>query len=373
MNIKADILLVVCCVLLPSACSDKKQALPGEKYKTLTVAKRDFTLQSAYTATLKGRQAVEIRPQVDGTITEIRINEGDKVRRGQVLFVIDQVPYKAALETARANLKSAEAKLRTARLTAESKDALYKRNVVSDYERKTAFNSLNEAEAAVAQAKAELTRAANDLSYTEVKSPVDGVASMIPYRVGVLVGSTIEEPLVTVSDDSEIYAYFSMAESQMLDLIQEYGSLDEAKKKFPAVTLNMSNGKKYGLQGRITAIGGTVDSGTGAVSIRAAFGNPRHLLRNGGSASVVVPGVHKDCIVIPQAATYEHQNRVFVWKVVDGKTQSAPITVYKYNDGQNYIVLSGLEPGDVIIAEGAGLIREGTAVVTGKTSESNSK
>ena len=373
MNIKADILLVVCCMLLPSACGDRKQALPGERYKTLTVAKRDFTLQSAYTATLKGRQAVEIRPQVDGTITEIRINEGDKVRRGQVLFVIDQVPYKAALETARANLKSAEAKLRTARLTAESKDALYKRNVVSDYERKTAFNSLNEAEAAVAQAKAELARAANDLSYTEVKSPVDGVASMIPYRVGALVGSTIEEPLVTVSDDSEIYAYFSMAESQMLDLIQEYGSLDEAKKKFTAVTLNMSNGKKYGLQGRITAIGGTVDSGTGAVSIRAAFGNPRHLLRNGGSASVVVPGVHKDCIVIPQAATYELQNRVFVWKVVDGKTQSAPITVYKYNDGQNYIVLSGLEPGDVIIAEGAGLIREGTAVDTGKTSESNSK
>lgn len=373
MNIKADILLVVCCMLLPSACGDRKQALLVERYKTLTVAKRDFTLQSAYTATLKGRQAVEIRPQVDGTITEIRINEGDKVRRGQVLFVIDQVPYKAALETARANLNSAEAKLRTARLTAESKDALYKRNVVSDYERKTAFNSLNEAEAAVAQAKAELARAANDLSYTEVKSPVDGVASMIPYRVGALVGSTIEEPLVTVSDDSEIYAYFSMAESQMLDLIQEYGSLDEAKKKFPAVTLNMSNGKKYGLQGRITAIGGTVDSGTGAVSIRAAFGNPQHLLRNGGSASVVVPGVHKDCIVIPQAATYELQNRVFVWKVVDGKTQSAPITVYKYNDGQNYIVLSGLEPGDVIIAEGAGLIREGTAVDTGKTSESNSK
>lgn len=159
----------------------------------------------------------------------------------------------------------------------------------------------------------------------------------------------------------------------LLDSAQEYGSLDEAKKKFPAVTLNMSNGKKYGLQGRITAIGGTVDSGTGAVSIRAAFGNPQHLLRNGGSASVVVPGVHKDCIVIPQAATYELQNRVFVWKVVDGKTQSAPITVYKYNDGQNYIVLSGLEPGDVIIAEGAGLIREGTAVDTGKTSESNSK
>lgn len=362
MNIKTSIMLSVCGLLLFSACGDKKDAAPGEKYRTLTVERCDFTLQSSYTATLQGRQAVEVRPQVSGTITDIRINEGDAVKRGQVLFVIDQVPYKAALSTAKANLASAEAKLSTAELTAESKEALYKNNVVSDYDRRTAVNSLREARAAVAQARAELTRAANDLSYTVVKSPVDGVASMIPYRVGALVSSTIEEPLVTVSDDSEVYAYFSMSESQMLDLIQEYGSLDEAKKKLPSVGLSMSNGKSYGVEGRIDAIGGTIDQGTGAVGLRAVFANPRHLLRNGGSASVMVPTVHKNCIVIPQAATYELQDRVFVWKVVDGKTQSAPVTIYKYNDGQNYIVLSGLKPGDVIIAEGAGLMREGTVV-----------
>lgn len=252
-------MLVVCSMSLFCACDDKKQATHGEEYKTLTVTRRDFMLQSAYTATLQGRQAVEVRPQVSGTITDIRINEGDAVKRGQVLFVIDQVPYKAALSTAKANLESAEAKLCTAKLTADSKEELCRRNVVSDYDRQTAVNSLREAKAAVAQARAELTRATNDLSYTEVKSPVDGVASMIPYRVGALVGSTIEEPLVTVSDDSEIYAYFSMAETQMLDLIEEYGSLDEAKKKLPPVGLTMSNGNKYDLQGCIDAIGGTVD------------------------------------------------------------------------------------------------------------------
>ena len=363
-------MLVVCSMSLFCACDDKKQATHGEEYKTLTVTRRDFMLQSAYTATLQGRQAVEVRPQVSGTITDIRINEGDAVKRGQVLFVIDQVPYKAALSTAKANLESAEAKLCTAKLTADSKEELCRRNVVSDYDRQTAVNSLREAKAAVAQARAELTCATNDLSYTEVKSPVDGVASMIPYRVGALVGSTIEEPLVTVSDDSEIYAYFSMAETQMLDLIEEYGSLDEAKKKLPPVGLTMSNGNKYDLQGRIDAIGGTVDSETGSIGFRAVFSNPRHLLRNGGSASVLVPSVHKNCIVIPQSATYELQNRVFVWKIVDGKTKSAPITIYKYNDGKNYIVLSGLEPGDVIIAEGAGLMREGTVVSTGKKSDS---
>lgn len=373
MKIKTSVYLALSLLSLAYGCGDKKQTMPGEKYKMMIVSNGDYTLQSAYTATLSGRQAVEVRPQVSGTITDIRINEGDNVKRGQILFVIDQVPYKAALKTAQANLKSAEAKLQTARLTADSKKELFKENVVSDFDRQTAINQLREAEAAVAQAKAELTRAANDLSYTEVKSPVDGVASMIPYRVGALVSSTIEEPLVTVSDDSEIYAYFSMAESQMIDLIQQYGSLEEAKKKMPAVSLKMSNGSLFDEKGKIDAIGGTVDDGTGAVTLRAVFRNPRHLLRNGGSASVIVPTVQKNCIAIPQSATYELQNRVFTWKVVDGKTQSAPVTIYKYNDGQNYIVLSGLKEGDIIISEGAGLMREGTEVNTDDINKTKKK
>lgn len=363
MNIKTNIyFMTLCCLPLLVGCGEKKQDMPGEKYKTLTVTATNQTLQSTYPATLSGRQAVEVRPQVSGTITQICINEGDAVRQGQVLFIIDQVPYKAALETAVANVKSAEAQLQTARLTADSKEELYRAKVVSDFDRQTARNQLLEAEAAVAQAKAEETNARNNLSYTEVKSPVDGVASMIPYRVGALVNSSITEPLVTVSDDQEIYAYFSMAESQMLDLIQQYGSLEEACQKLPPVSLTMSNGKDYQETGHIDAISGTVDPSTGGVTLRAVFPNPKHWLRNGGGATVAVPTEHKNCIIIPQSATYELQNRVFTWKVVDGKTQSAPITIYKYNDGKTYIVLSGLKEGDVIIAEGAGLMHEGIAV-----------
>lgn len=369
MHMKTSIYLMLCCLPLLAGCGVKQQDMPGEKYKTLTVTTTNQTLQSTYPATLRGKQAVEIRPQVSGTITQICINEGDAVRRGQVLFIIDQVPYRAALETALANVKSAEAQLQTAKLTADSKEELYKEKVVSDFDRQTARNLLLEAEAAVAQAKAEETNARNNLSYTEVKSPVDGVASMIPYRVGALVNSSITEPLVTVSDDQEIYAYFSMAENQMLDLIQQYGSLEEACQKLPQVGLTMSNGKNYPDAGRIDAISGTVDEGTGGVTLRAVFPNKGHLLRNGGSGIVSVPTEHKNCITIPQSATYELQNKVFTWKVVDGKTQSAPITVYKYNDGQTYIVLSGLKTGDVIIAEGAGLMREGTAVNVTSTSE----
>lgn len=358
---KRFIILAMAVLPLLTACKEERQS-EGEKYKIFTVEPIDQTLTSNYTATLRGRQFVEVRPQVSGIITEIRIDEGDVVHKGQTLFIIDQVPYKAALETAVANVRSAEAKLATAQLSAESKEVLFKEQVVSEFDLQTAKNDLAEAQAALALAKAQEINARNDLSYTEVKSPVDGVASMIPYRVGALVNSSIAEPLVTVSDDSEVYAYISMSENQILDLLQQYGSLQKAKELMPEVELLLSNGKPYAQRGKIDAISGTVDEGTGAVSLRATFPNPDGLLRNGGSGSVVVPTVYKNSLVIPQSATYELQNRIFVWKVVDGKTKSAPVTVYKYNDGQNYIVLSGLTAGDMIVAEGAGLLREGIAV-----------
>lgn len=354
-------------------CSGEQPRQDAGKYRILTAEPGDLTLHADYAATLRGRQCVEIRPQVGGFITDILIDEGAAVRKGQVLFVIDQVPYRAALETAEANVKSAEARLQTARLTAESKEALFRKQVVSEFDRQTAANQLLEAEAELAQARAAETNARNNLSYTEVKSPVDGVASMIPYRVGALVDSSIDEPLVTVSDDRRIYAYFSMAESQMLDLIEQYGSLDEACAGMSDVGLRLGNGSVYGLTGRIDAISGTVDEGTGAVRIRAVFENPQHLLRNGGSATVSVPTSYKSRIIIPQTATYELQNRIFVWKVVDGRTRSAPVTVCKYNDGRNYIVEAGIEAGDVIVAEGAGLLQEGIRVLPSEEGESENE
>lgn len=363
-KMKRRILFLAFLVPLLSACSSKETQQPAGEYKLLTVARSNTTLHTDYPATLRGRQTVEIRPQVSGLITEIRTDEGATVRKGQVLFVIDQVPYRAALETARANVRSAEAGLQTARLTTGSKEALFNKQVVSAFDLATARNQQLEAEAALAQAQAQETNARNNLSYTEVRSPVDGTTGMIPYRIGALVDSNIEEPLVVVSDDAQIFAYFSMAENQMLDLIQQYGSLGEAREKMPDVTLRMGNGATYDLAGRIDAISGTVDEGTGAVRLRAVFPNPRHLLRSGGSASVIVPTRYEACIVIPQTATYELQNRIFVWKVVDGATRSAPITVCKYNDGRNYIVESGLEVGDVIVAEGAGLLHEGIRIET---------
>lgn len=352
----------ILCLALFSSCKESARQEVGVKYQTLTVETSDRTLENEYTASVQGRQFVEIRPQVSGIITEICINEGDAVKKGQTLFIIDQVPYKAALETAMANVKSAESQLATAKLDAESREELYKANVVSEYDLQMARNTLAAAEASLAQAKAEEINARNSLSYTEVKSPVNGIASMIPYRVGALVSSSISEPLVTVSDDAQVYVYFSMSENQIIDLIQQYGSLRQALEGMPEVEFKLSNGKPYNHKGRVDAVSGTVDATTGAVSLRAVFDNPEKLLRNGGNGTIILPTALTDCIVIPQGATYEIQDRKFVYKVVDGLTQSCSIEVFRLNNGTEYVVESGLEVGDIIVAEGAGLLHDGIAI-----------
>ena len=185
---------------------------------------------------------------------------------------------------------------------------------------------------------------------------------MIPYRVGALVNSNISQPLVTVSDDSSVYAYFSMAENQMLDMVQQYGSLNAAIKQMPEVELILSNGQPYEHKGKINAISGTISESTGSVSIRAMFNNRNHLLRNGGSGTIIIPSEKKDCIVIPKAATYELQDRIFVYKVIDGKASATEIKVAPQDNGIEYIVTDGLNVGDIIVAEGAGLIKEGTLI-----------
>ena len=361
---RTAIAILLFCGLLATACKEGTKTAPkGDTlYETLEVTLGDRTLSTGYSAAISGVQTVEIRPQVSGMITDILIEEGESVRKGQVLFIIDQTPYKAAYEIAVANVKSAEASLSTAKLIYESNKKLFEQDVVSEFDLMTAQNDLTDAEARLTLCKAEEVNASNNLSYTEVRSPVNGVASMIPYRVGALVSSNITQPLVTVSDDSRIYAYFSMAENQMLDMVKQYGSLKEAIKQMPEVELVMSNGDLYEHTGKINAISGTISESTGAVSIRAVFSNRNHLLRNGGSGTIIIPVSLKDCIAIPQAATFELQDRIFVYKVVNGKASATEIHVTPQNNGIEYIVTKGLEVGDIIVAEGAGLIKEGTII-----------
>ena len=358
----------VCCLCAVMACSltacgDKKKGVrDAAEYQTMVVSKKDMMLTQPYSARLTGRQIVEIRPQVTGNITRILTAEGKTVRKGQTLFIIDQTPFQAALEVAIANRQSAEAKLSTAKMNYDSQLKLKEGSVVSDFSVETTRHELLEAQAALVQAQAQEKNARWQLSCTEVKSPVDGVASMIPWHVGALVSSNISEPLVTVADDKEMYAYFSVTERAVISLIDRYGSTSDFISKAPSIRLRLASGADYPAAGRIDAVSGTVDAQTGAVTLRAVFPNPQHLLRDGGSATVMVPTHRDQVVVIPQEATYELQNRVFVYRVVDGKTKATAVTLFPQNNGKEYIVEDGLSVGDTIIAEGAGLLKDGIEV-----------
>ena len=354
---------VMACFMAAVSCGQAPTAMGPAEYAVMTIATTDREIPINYSATIRGRQDIAIYPQVSGTIFELCVNEGQTVSKGQPLFIIDQVPYKAALQTAEANVAAAKAGVATAQLTYDSKKELYAKNVVSQYDLLTAENTLLTAKAQLAQAEAQRVNAANNLSYTVVKAPANGVVGTLPYRVGALVSASIPQPLTTVSDNSDVYVYFSMTENQLLNLTRQYGSIANTLKNMPDVRLVLNDGSVYDRTGRIESISGVIDTSTGSVQLRAVFPNADGLLHSGGAGSVIVPNIHKDCVVVPQVATFELQNKVYVSKVEDGKATSSMIDVEKINNGREYIVKSGLTPGDVIVAEGVGLLREGTPIV----------
>lgn len=365
MKVRRIYVLSFCLMLLFVGCKQEPKHREGlESYPLMTVTPEDRELSVKYSAVIEGRQDVEVRPQVSGTITQVLVSEGARVKKGQVLFIIDQVPYKAVLQKAEAAVATAEANEAIAKQTLDGKLSLYSDKVISDFELRTAQNEYKSAQAALLEAQAGLTEAQNNLSYTEVKSPVDGYAGMTSYRVGALVSASMTDPLIRVSDNSEMYVYFSLSEKQALSLTSQYSSLDSALISFPEVSLKLNDGSVYSQKGKIDVISGIIDKTTGTVSMRAVFPNTDKRLMSGGSANIIVPYEMKQCIVVPQGGTYEIQNRVFVYKVVDGKAVSTPIEVFEINDGKEYIVLKGLSAGDVIVSEGAGLLKDGTMVET---------
>ena len=353
---------IVGCTVWMASCKQATDAGVKPSYATMKVEVADKELSTSYSATIRGRQDIDIYPQVSGTIEKLCVTEGQTVHRGQLLFVIDQIPYRAALKTATANVEAARAAMATAELTYKSNKELYAQKVVSEFSLKTAENTFLTAKAQLTQAEAQETNARNNLSYTEVKSPSDGVVGALPYRAGALVSANIPYPLTTVSDNSDMYVYFSMNENQLLALTRQYGSMDEALKNMPEVELVLNDNSVYNKKGIIESISGVIDRQTGTVMARVVFPNESRLLHSGASGTVVVPSIYKDCIAIPQGATVQMQDKVVVYKVVDGKAVSTLVTVSGISDGREYVVLSGLNPGDEIVSEGAGLMREGTQV-----------
>lgn len=196
-----------------------------------------------------------------------------------------------------------------------------------------------------------------------MKAPSNGTVGQLPYRVGSLVSASIPQPLTTVSDNSEMYVYFSMSGNELLSLTRKYGSIANTLKNMPDVQLQLNDGSLYDQPGRIESMSGVIDPSTGSTQLRAVFPNTNGLLHSGAPGNLILPISYTDCIVVPQVATFELQDKVYVYKIVDGKASSVMIDVEKINNGREYIVKSGLVPGDVIVAEGVGLLREGTPIV----------
>lgn len=347
------------------ACSSEQQTGQGgaAEYAVITLDPQSVVLSTSYPATIRGRQDVEIRPNVNGFITKLCVDEGATVRKGQALFMIDPVQYEEAVNVARAAVNVAKSNVATAQLTADNKRELAKKNIISQYDLQMAENTLASQKAALAQAEAQLVNAEKNLSYTKVESPSDGVVGTIPFRVGALVGPTIATPLTTVSDISEMYVYFSMTEKQLLDLIRQDGSSKEILQKLPEVELVLADGSLYPEKGKIETISGVIDQTTGAVSVRAAFHNPRYLLRSGGTGSIRMPSVINDALLIPQKASYELQDKKFVYVLqADSTIKNTEIQIFNLDDGKNYVVTSGLHPGDRVVVEGVSSLRDGTRI-----------
>lgn len=349
-----------------SSCSGETQQMQqgAPQIATITTSYGTADLEKSYPATIKGKTDIDVRPLVSGFITKVHVDEGQVVSKGQVLFTLDQVQYQAAVDQAQAAVLVAETAVQTAQLTANTKRSLFEKNIISEYENQLAQNSLAQAQAQLAQAKAGLVNAQKNLSYTVVTAPSTGVVGKIPNREGSLASPSMVTPLTTVSDTGDVYAYFSLTEKDILEMTEENKSLAAAIKAMPEVQLRLSDGTIYESTGKVATITGTIDSSTGAASVRALFKNSKGVLRSGSTGQVVVPHHMDSVIVIPQKATYELQDRKFVYVVGDScKVVSRPITIYTLNDGQNFVVTSGLSANEQVVVEGVGtVVKDGLVI-----------
>ena len=360
---KNKFLLFAAIAAMLTSCGGQQGKMGDNEFAVRTIETQSTELQTSYPATIRGVQDVEIRPMVSGFITKMYVKEGQSVKKGQVLFEINKVTYEAAARQAKAAVKSAEAQLNTSKLTYENNQKLFANNVIGTYELQSSKNAYENAQAALAQARANYASAKQNLDYCYVTSPANGVVGDLPYRVGALVSASSAQPLTTVSDINTMQVYFSMTEKDVLDMTKTKGGLHAAISEYPAVKLQLADGTTYNHDGKVAAVSGVIDQSTGSVSMRADFPNPEHLLKSGGSGSIVVPHTSSAAIVIPQDAVAQVQDRYFVYILgKDNKVKYSPVTVNPNNDGKNYIIESGLKVGDKIVVSGITTLKDGMQI-----------
>ncbi|MEI7789133.1 MAG: efflux RND transporter periplasmic adaptor subunit [Chlorobiaceae bacterium] len=342
---------------------------PGMKEKTslpvATLALSDATVAVFYSALLEGKVNVEIRPQVDGTLQTVYVDEGSFVKAGQSLFKIDDRVYREQYNSALASQHAAEAKLVVARLDEEKLVPLVENKVIAEIQLKTAKANTKAAQAAEEQAKAAARSAQVNLDYTLIKAPVSGYIGKIPLRLGSLVSKNQSEWLTLLSDVSQVYAYFSMSENDFMRFRQKYAgaTIQEKLQKVSPVSLVMSDGTLYAEKGVIGSMSGQFDQTTASVRIRAVFPNPHGLLRSGNTGKVMMESLSHQVLLVPQAATVELQDKVFVFVLGKGNSVKKQVVTVSGKSGNNFIVSTGLKQGDAIVTAGIEKLKDGMVIV----------
>ncbi|RUL59388.1 efflux RND transporter periplasmic adaptor subunit [Prevotella koreensis] len=358
------ILLFAFIVAVLVSCGKKGNTdFNDNEFPVETVKSQSTSMQTSYPTSLKGIQDVEIRPKVAGFITQVCVKEGQTVGAGQLLFVIDNATYQAAVRQAQASVNTATAQCNTVKMAYENSIKLRENKVIGDFELQSAKNNYESAKAQLAQAQAGLASAKEMLSFCYVKSPTAGVVGTLPYKEGAMVSASSMPALTTVSNISTIEAYFSMTEKDILEMTKTAGSMQAAIDQYPELKLQLSDGSIYSEAGRLVKASGVVDAATGSVQMIARFPNPQRLLKSGASGSIVVPRSDNNAIVIPQSVTVEVQDKVFVYLLgKDNKVKYTEIKVDTQNDGKNYIVLSGLKAGDKYVTNGITKLTDGMEI-----------
>ena len=371
-------LLTVLAVFIIS-CSGKNTTPPPPeppKLPVVSITNQDATTETEFPVAIQGKTDVEIRPQVNGTLDKIFIDEGQYVTKGQPLFKINDNPYRQQYNSAKASLNAAEASAINAQIEVDKLMPLVQNKVVSEYQLKTAKANLSITKANISQAKAMLANAEINLGYTTIKAPVSGFIGRLPKKQGSLISAQDPEALTKLSDTKEIYAYFSLGENDFINFKSQYAgaTISEKLKKLPPVQLVLSDNSVYEQTGRIDMVDGQFDKTTGAITLRAKFPNANGLLRSGNTGKVKISINHDSAIVIPQDATTEIQDKIYVFLVNSKNAVSRqPITV-SGKSGTNYLVQEGIKSGDRIVLKGFENLPDGAVIIPDtNASEKNPK
>ena len=326
------------------------------EFPVTTVGTSNADMQSTFPAMIKGVQDVEIRPKVQGFLTQINVKEGQTVSAGQILFVLDNETYQAQVRQAQAAVNTAQQQVNTAQLTYENSKMLHENKVIGDYELKTSENAFESAKAQLAQAKAAVASAREQLSFCFVKSPASGVVGTLPFKKGALVSAS--NTLTTVSNISSMEVYFSVTEKDAMALSAA------GLESLPPVKLQLADGSIYAHEGKVIKMSGVIDQATGTVQLIATFTNPEKLLKSGGAGTIIIPRQATSAIIIPQSCVSEVQNKKFVYTLgKDNKVKYTEIKVDPQDDGNSFIVTDGLKAGDKYVTNGITKLNDGMEIV----------